>query len=181
MSCCNSSHAHTQPSQGYEGYDEYNSYNNNEYNNSYNNNSRQGQGDWSQDYGQDDRSRGGAGGFAKKRLVPSEPSPHVIFLGLDPDFTEADLQAYLVSNGCNVETVTIIRDRTSGTYNLCICSPAHALTYSSPLDFQRSLQRLRLCPVHHRRSSTRVCRPVLSLHPDAAACLARRLSADCIL
>ncbi|THG92972.1 hypothetical protein EW026_g8122, partial [Hermanssonia centrifuga] len=27
---------------------------------------------------------------AKKRQVPSEPSPHVIFLGLDPDFTEAD-------------------------------------------------------------------------------------------
>ncbi|THH14333.1 hypothetical protein EW146_g5981, partial [Bondarzewia mesenterica] len=40
----------------------------------------------------------GGGGFhaqAKKPLVPSEPSAHVIFLGLDPDFTEADLQAYL--------------------------------------------------------------------------------------
>ncbi len=47
--------------------------------------------DVSQDYGQEDRSRGGAGGFGKKRLVPSEPSPHVIFLGLDPDFTEADV------------------------------------------------------------------------------------------
>lgn len=48
--------------------------------------------DWShQDHGQEDRSRGGAGPFAKKRLVPSEPSPHVIFLGLDPDFTEADV------------------------------------------------------------------------------------------
>ena len=45
-----------------------------------------------QDYGHDDRSRalGGSGGF-KKRLTPSEPSPHVIFLGLDPDFTEADV------------------------------------------------------------------------------------------
>lgn len=40
-----------------------------------------------------------AGGWAqdnkawgmKKRLVPSEPSAHVIFLGLDPDFTEADV------------------------------------------------------------------------------------------
>ncbi|KAL1689723.1 hypothetical protein GGG16DRAFT_103534 [Schizophyllum commune] len=30
------------------------------------------------------------GPAAKKRLVPSEPSPHVIFLGLDPDFNEAD-------------------------------------------------------------------------------------------
>jgi len=29
--------------------------------------------------------------FVKKRLTPSEPSPHVIFLGLDPDFTEADV------------------------------------------------------------------------------------------
>ncbi|KAG6829670.1 hypothetical protein H0H92_003914 [Tricholoma furcatifolium] len=35
----------------------------------------------------------------KKRLVPSEPSAHVIFLGLDPDFTEADLRAYLSTNG----------------------------------------------------------------------------------
>ena len=32
------------------------------------------------------------GGFAnRKRHVSSEPSPHVIFLGLDPDFTEADV------------------------------------------------------------------------------------------
>ncbi|KAJ7632364.1 hypothetical protein FB45DRAFT_912257 [Roridomyces roridus] len=58
--------------------------------------------------------RGGAAGFPKKRLQPSEPSPHVIFLGLDPDFTEADLQKYLASNGCTIETVTIIRERSSG-------------------------------------------------------------------
>ncbi|KAF8168722.1 hypothetical protein BJ912DRAFT_1001311 [Pholiota molesta] len=94
------------------GYDGAHNYEENAYNSSYN---RQQQHDWTQDYGQDDRSRGGAGGFAKKRLVPSEPSPHVIFLGLDPDFTEADLQAYLVSNGCSVETVTIIRERSSGS------------------------------------------------------------------
>ena len=37
------------------------------------------------------RNAGAAGGFPKKRLLPSEPSPHVIFLGLDPDFTEADV------------------------------------------------------------------------------------------
>ncbi|KAL1752936.1 hypothetical protein FB107DRAFT_292751 [Schizophyllum commune] len=37
-----------------------------------------------QDYGHP------GGPAAKKRLVPSEPSPHVIFLGLDPDFNEAD-------------------------------------------------------------------------------------------
>ncbi|KDR73429.1 hypothetical protein GALMADRAFT_124505 [Galerina marginata CBS 339.88] len=92
------------------GYDGTHTYEDGSYNNSYNR-----QNDWTQDFGQDDRSRGGAGGFAKKRLVPSEPSPHVIFLGLDPDFTEADLQAYLVSHGCSVETVTIIRERSSGT------------------------------------------------------------------
>ncbi|XP_006458414.1 hypothetical protein AGABI2DRAFT_190699 [Agaricus bisporus var. bisporus H97] len=72
-----------------------------------------------QDYGQDERHRDragpGGGGFTKKRLIPSEPSPHVIFLGLDPDFTEADLQAYLTSQGCSIETVTIIRERTSGS------------------------------------------------------------------
>ncbi|KAJ2917647.1 hypothetical protein MD484_g2789, partial [Candolleomyces efflorescens] len=47
-----------------------------------------------QDYGYDDRPRGGGGGggFTKKRIAPSEPSPHVIFLGLDPDFTEADVR-----------------------------------------------------------------------------------------
>ncbi|EAU88125.2 hypothetical protein CC1G_03797 [Coprinopsis cinerea okayama7 len=47
-----------------------------------------------QDYGYDERPRGGGGGgggHPKKRLLPSEPSPHVIFLGLDPDFTEADV------------------------------------------------------------------------------------------
>ncbi|KAF8964646.1 hypothetical protein BDZ97DRAFT_1814865 [Flammula alnicola] len=92
------------------GYDGSHNYDEASYNTSYNR-----QHDWSQDFGQEDHSRGTAGGFAKKRLVPSEPSPHVIFLGLDPDFTEADLQAYLVSNGCSVETVTIIRERSSGS------------------------------------------------------------------
>ena len=40
------------------------------------------------------RGGGGGGGFYghKKNLVSSEPSPHVIFLGLDPDFTEADVR-----------------------------------------------------------------------------------------
>ncbi|KDQ59414.1 hypothetical protein JAAARDRAFT_56428 [Jaapia argillacea MUCL 33604] len=70
------------------------------------------QGDSGQDYAYDDRSQKGS--HAKKRLVPSEPSPHVIFLGLDPDFTEADLQAYLVNQGFSVESVTIIRERSTG-------------------------------------------------------------------
>ncbi|KAF9821567.1 hypothetical protein IEO21_00413 [Rhodonia placenta] len=74
------------------------------------------QGDYVQEHATDDRyQRGGGGGYNKKRLIPSEPSPHVIFLGLDPDFTEADLQAYLSSSKCSVESVTIIRDRTTGT------------------------------------------------------------------
>ncbi|KAF8061457.1 hypothetical protein FPV67DRAFT_1609202 [Lyophyllum atratum] len=75
-------------------------------------NNRQGV-DHFHDYGQDDRHQ--RPGFNKKRLAPSEPSPHVIFLGLDLDFTEADLQAYLTTNGCSVETVTIIRDKSSGS------------------------------------------------------------------
>lgn len=60
----------------------------------------------------DDRSQKG---HARKRLMPSEASPHVIFLGLDPDFTEADLQAYLANQGFAVESVTIIRERSTGT------------------------------------------------------------------
>ncbi|GJJ11996.1 hypothetical protein Clacol_006234 [Clathrus columnatus] len=65
----------------------------------------------------------------RRRLVPSEPSPHVIFLGLDSDHTEADvgltyrtshktLHGYLLSVGCILENVTIIRDRSSGTYTI---------------------------------------------------------------
>lgn len=38
-----------------------------------------------------DQGYGGGEAFNKKRLVPSEASPHVIFLGLDPDFTESDV------------------------------------------------------------------------------------------
>ncbi|KAJ6513845.1 hypothetical protein C8R47DRAFT_1092050 [Mycena vitilis] len=80
---------------------------------SYDTASYAGRPDPSQDHMQ--RGAGGGGAFAKKRLQPSEPSPHVIFLGLDPDFTEADLQKYLTSHGCTIETVTIIRERSSGS------------------------------------------------------------------
>ncbi|KAF8892694.1 hypothetical protein BD779DRAFT_1510429 [Infundibulicybe gibba] len=87
-----------------------------------------------QDPSQDDRQRGG---FAKKRLAPSEPSSHVIFLGLDPDFTEADLQAYLSSNSCSVETVTIIRDRSTGSSKgfgfAQFTSTEHARAFVDPL------------------------------------------------
>ncbi|KAI6109914.1 hypothetical protein F5141DRAFT_1188810 [Pisolithus sp. B1] len=69
-------------------------------------------------------ARHGKGFTSKKRLVPSEPSAHVIFLGLDPDFSEADLQAFLSSHGCNIESVTIIRDRSTGScpLRICICA-----------------------------------------------------------
>ncbi|KAF5376549.1 hypothetical protein D9757_008286 [Collybiopsis confluens] len=53
--------------------------------------------EYSQDHSQGQQARGPAGGYPKKRLQPSEPSPHVIFLGLDPDFTESDV-CYPLSN-----------------------------------------------------------------------------------
>ncbi|KAI0262876.1 hypothetical protein BC834DRAFT_1001141 [Gloeopeniophorella convolvens] len=58
----------------------------------------------------------GPGGFHanKKRLVASDPSPHVIFLGLDIAFTETDLSTFLTGQGCSIETVTIIRERSTG-------------------------------------------------------------------
>ncbi|KAH9927043.1 hypothetical protein B0H21DRAFT_839215 [Amylocystis lapponica] len=91
--------------------------------------------DYGQDYTPDDRQKGG--GHVKKRLVPSEPSPHVIFLGLDPDFTEADLQAYLTSHGCSIETVTIIRDRSTGVSKgfgfAQFSSTEHARAFVDPL------------------------------------------------
>jgi RNA-binding protein 5/10 len=43
-----------------------------------------------------DQGHGGGEGYIKKRLVPSEASPHVIFLGLDPDFTESDVSPKLL-------------------------------------------------------------------------------------
>ncbi|THH32967.1 hypothetical protein EUX98_g1229 [Antrodiella citrinella] len=70
------------------GYDPTVQYDESSYDNSYDQ-GYGGQGnrnDWGQGGGDLSQDRG----FTKKRLVPSEPSPHVIFLGLDPDFTEAD-------------------------------------------------------------------------------------------
>ncbi|KAI5124032.1 hypothetical protein M0805_003863 [Coniferiporia weirii] len=65
--------------------------------------------------GRDDRSHYDRGSLQhRKKHVASEPSPHVIFLGLDADFTEADLQTFLKGRACAIETVTIIRDRNTG-------------------------------------------------------------------
>ncbi|KAI0050018.1 hypothetical protein FA95DRAFT_1514751 [Auriscalpium vulgare] len=63
---------------------------------------------YNQDYVPDEYSTrgGGAAGYHanKKRLTPSEPSPHVIFLGLDLNFTESDMQTYLNGQGCSIES-----------------------------------------------------------------------------
>ncbi|KAL0947210.1 hypothetical protein HGRIS_013328 [Hohenbuehelia grisea] len=110
------------------GYDASYSYDESGYDGNYGQYTQQN--DWSQDAQQGDRGQRGvaAGGFgAKKRMQASEPSQHVIFLGLDPDFTEADLQAYLSSYGCSVETVTIIRERSTGISSF-VSASAHVLT-----------------------------------------------------
>lgn len=82
-------------------------------------------------------ARHGKAFTSKKRLVPSEPSAHVIFLGLDPDFSEADLQAFLSSHGCNIESVTIIRDRSTGLSKgfgfAQFASVEHARAFVDPL------------------------------------------------
>jgi hypothetical protein len=67
--------------QGYQGYDNAQAYD-------------EGASYAQQGPPQDDRTQqraAPAGAFPKKRLTPSDPSPHVIFLGLDQDFTEADV------------------------------------------------------------------------------------------
>ncbi|KZV80735.1 hypothetical protein EXIGLDRAFT_845302 [Exidia glandulosa HHB12029] len=75
-------------------------YNNNDYDEGY-----------VEEYSYDDRRRDQG---PRRKLVPSEPSQHVIFLGLDQDYTEADLQTYLLGLGCVLNSVTIIRDRATG-------------------------------------------------------------------
>ncbi|KAG1756233.1 uncharacterized protein EDB91DRAFT_1091342 [Suillus paluster] len=115
------------------GYDASHTYEEPHYDTPYNQQSQGRPQDYTQD--QDDRHQKGFQG--KKRLLPSEPSPHVIFLGLDPDFSEADLQAYLSNNGCNIETVTIIRDRSTGISKgfgfAQFASVEHARAFVDPL------------------------------------------------
>ncbi|KAJ1310172.1 hypothetical protein OPQ81_006916 [Rhizoctonia solani] len=48
------------------------------------------------------------------RMAPSELSAHVIFLGLDQEFNEADLTAFLATHHAYPTSVTIIRDRNTG-------------------------------------------------------------------
>ena len=82
-----------------------------------------------EEYSYDDRRREHP---PRRKLVPSEASQHIIFLGLDTDFTEADvcadvveadnvsiaylqLQSYLLGLGAVLNSVTVIRDRATGT------------------------------------------------------------------
>lgn len=74
------------PEQGYQGY-EAQAYDETGYDTAHAQHKPQ---EFAQDRGQQ-RTVGVGGAFAKKRLLPSDASPHVIFLGLDPDFTEADV------------------------------------------------------------------------------------------
>ena len=81
-----------------QGYDSSQNYDNNYYDNSYNHgqSSRRHQ-DWDQDASDGHRRGGGNFGGPKKRMLPSEASSHVIFLGLDPDFTEADVRMTILT------------------------------------------------------------------------------------
>ncbi|KAG8686229.1 hypothetical protein FRC08_012676 [Ceratobasidium sp. 394] len=49
-------------------------------------------------------------------MIPSELSAHVIFLGLDQEFNEADLTAFLATHHAYPTSVTIIRDRNTGMF-----------------------------------------------------------------
>ncbi|KLO07384.1 hypothetical protein SCHPADRAFT_932471 [Schizopora paradoxa] len=76
--------------------------------------------------------RQGGGFVNRKKHVSSEPSPHVIFLGLDSDFTEADLFSFLKGQGCSPDTATIIRERNTGT---CTTSNSHFICASKGFGF----------------------------------------------
>uniref|UniRef100_A0A8H8CMT6 G-patch domain-containing protein n=1 Tax=Psilocybe cubensis TaxID=181762 RepID=A0A8H8CMT6_PSICU len=150
-------------------YDNSHGYDGAGYENSYNR--HQQHQDWSQDYGHDDHSRGGAGGFAKKRLVPSEPSPHVIFLGLDPDFTEADVSSgiprfkWLQRGDGDNYSREIIRHFTF------VFAPAHALTYFA-VGFLKGTSKgfgfAQFTTVEHARAFVDPLFPFIQMPPPAS-------------
>ncbi|KAI0033268.1 hypothetical protein K488DRAFT_85104 [Vararia minispora EC-137] len=83
------------------GYDSTQGWDNNTYNASYYGQQAQAQAQaTSATYGGGPSAAAAPYYVNKKRMIPSEPSCHVIFLGLDTDFTEADLHAYLTQHGC---------------------------------------------------------------------------------
>ncbi|KZO95158.1 hypothetical protein CALVIDRAFT_500399 [Calocera viscosa TUFC12733] len=91
---------------------------------------QQGPPEWSNYQGYEGVGRGGGAGFGPpgaganfgtpssygrgRGRGPSDTSEHIIFLGLDPDFTEDDLKNFLTGQGLQVVNTTIIRDRNTG-------------------------------------------------------------------
>lgn len=60
-------------------------------------------------------TRGGSWDHDDRRRGPSEPSRDLIFLGLDPELTEKELEGYLrVEHGYSVESAKIVRERATG-------------------------------------------------------------------
>jgi hypothetical protein len=98
------------PAQGYEAYDSTHSYTDGPYADD-----GSGQAYAAQGQGSRHRASAPAGDFPKKRLQASEPSPHVIFLGLDPDFTEAD-----VCRSLNSFRTTSLRRSFPSSYKLTL-------------------------------------------------------------
>ena len=82
------------------------------------------------------------------------------------------LQAYLSSYGCNVETVTIIRERSSGTCTF-VSAFAYALT-SFAVEFTRYLERLWIRAIYEYGARTRLCRSSIPFYSSSSAGLTRR-------
>ncbi|CAE6491534.1 unnamed protein product [Rhizoctonia solani] len=64
-------------------------------------------------------------------MAPSELSAHVIFLGLDQEFNEADLTAFLITHHAYPTSVTIIRDRNTGKHP-CLLKSFGFAEFASP-------------------------------------------------
>lgn len=62
-----------------------------------------------------DVHRGGEMEYDDRRRGPSEPSRDLIFLGLDPELTEKELEGFLrIEHGYTVESSKIVRERATG-------------------------------------------------------------------
>lgn len=84
------------------------------------------------------------------------------------------LQAFLSTSGCSIETVTIIREKSSGTSPFVFAS-AHTLTYPLSLYFIRCFQRLWICAVCKLGTCPRFCRPALPVHSSTSASVTWRI------
>ncbi|KAG6334939.1 hypothetical protein ID866_4156 [Astraeus odoratus] len=110
------------------------------------------------DYSQDNTDvRHGKGFSSKKRLVPSEPSAHVIFLGLDPDFSEADVCRY-TSHVFEYNTESML-------YSSCrLTSPATGATSSLSKGFGFA----QFASIEHARSFVDPLFPFVQVPPPAS-------------